>query len=270
MARECTPERTMTLPTDGESFDAYRKSFLGHLEDLRFTIIAAFLSLLAGMLVALPLAPRILSLLKVPLEKAGKDPSTFLVVLEMTGPFSLAMRVIFWSGLVLSFPFITYFVGRFVFPGLLLKERKAVLLGLGSAVVLFAAGVALGYKLTLPLAMRVMFRIGDWIGVAPKFVEVGSYAAFVLQLLIGFGCAFELPVVVLSLGRLGIVSSLQLRDKRRHVIIGLLALAMLLTPPDPYSMVLMAIPLVLLYELCVWLTWSYERNRGTSPEQGGA
>jgi sec-independent protein translocase protein TatC len=92
-------------------------------------------------------------------------------------------------------------------------------------------------------------------------VELSNYVAFVLKLLISFGLAFQLPVILVALGSAGIVSATQLREKRRHVIVGLMVAAMLLTPPDPLTLLLMAIPLILLYEICIWIVLVKERRR---------
>ena len=115
-------------------------------------------------------------------------------------------------------------------------------------------------QLDMPVALKFMIRVNEWIGTSCEFWEEADYVSFVLKLLLAFGLAFELPVVVLALGSMGIVSSEQLRDKRRHVIIGLLVLAMFLTPADPYTMILMAAPMTVLYEFCIWMTWYRERK----------
>jgi len=88
----------------------------------------------------------------------------------------------------------------------------------------------------------------------------------VLKLLIAFGLAFQLPVVLLVLGNMGLVNSVQLRDKRRHVVVGLMILAMLLTPSDPFTMLLMALPLIVLYEICIWMIWAKERKAKQTEE----
>jgi len=237
------------------------KPFLEHLDDLRKTIVRSAALLVAGMLIAIPVAPRVLHLTKVPLIKAGMDPDVFLKVIRVAGGLSIAMRVIFWSGLLISIPFIILVVGSFVFPGLKRKERQAILHSSGFAVALFAGGVCMGYFVTMPVALRMMFRINAWMRVSCEFVELGDYVSFVLRLLIAFGLAFELPVVIVVLGSIGVVSSDQLRARRRHVIVGLLIAAMLLTPPDPLTQIMMAGPLVLLYELCIWVVWFRERAR---------
>ncbi|MBN1557203.1 MAG: twin-arginine translocase subunit TatC [Lentisphaerae bacterium] len=235
------------------------QSFLEHLEDLRRAVIGSAAALAAGMAAALPLAPWMLELLRGRLAAAGENPDTFLRVLQVAGGFSIAMRLVFWGGLLLAMPFIVLAVGGFVFPGLTRRERKTVVRAGGAAVLLFAAGAAMGYFVTLPVALRLMFRINRWLGVTCEFVELADYVAFVLKLLISFGLAFELPVVIVALGFMGILSSAQLRARRRHVIVGLTIASMLLTPPDPLTLLLMAVPLAALYESCIWILWWKEK-----------
>jgi len=229
------------------------KSFLEHLQDLRKTIVWCAVSLGIGIFVAIPLAPYILELLSSPLAKAGKDPGTFLKVFQVAGGLAITLKVVFWAGLLIATPGIVIAIADFVFPGLTAKEKRIVRTSGFFAGILFAAGVAMGYFATLPVALGVMLKINKWIGVESEFVELVDYVGFVLKLLIAFGLAFELPVVVLALGYMGIISSRQLRDKRPVVIVALLVLAMLLTPPDPMTQLLMAGPMAILYELCIWL-----------------
>ena len=251
----------MTTPDTEPGSSGEEKPFFDHLHDLRTTIIQCLVAVTIGILVALPAAPRLLDLVEAPLRRAGKDPDTFLVIFRVVEPFSISMKITFWGGLILALPFVLYFIARFVFPGLMERERKAVLWSLGTGAVLFAAGVVTGYVLTLPVALRMMFRMGEWLGKSPPFIELSNYVSFSLRLLVAFGCAFELPVVVLALGRLGVLTSSQLREKRRHVIVGLMILAMLLTPSDPYTMILMAVPLIALFESCIWIIWGWERRK---------
>ena len=249
----------MTWGTRNDPDEA--KPFVEHLEDLRKTILRSACLLVGGMLIAIPLAPQILRLTKIPLARAGVDPEAFLRVIRVAGGLSITMRIIFWGGLLISLPFVILVIGSFVFPGLKEREKKAITHAAGFALALFVGGLAMGYFLTLPLAIRTILRINSWLGVSCDFVELGDYVSFVLRLLLAFGLAFELPVIVVVLGRIGIISSSQLRSSRRHVIVGLLILAMLLTPPDPITQVLMALPLIALYEICVWVVWFSEKPK---------
>jgi len=248
----------MTLPD--ELSEKHTKSFLEHLEDLRRTLIACAACLAVGLAIAIPLAPHILELLKIPVTLAGQDPVTFLRVLQVTGGFAIATKIVFWSGLLISTPFLVVIIARFVFPGLTLHERRSVIRALLIAAVLFAAGACLSFFTTLPMAIRIMVRASDWLGVPCEFVELGDYVGFSLLLLLAFGLAFELPVVVLLLGTLHIVTSTQLREKRRHAIVILLIIAMFLTPPDVISQLLMGIPMILLFEACIWILHVRERR----------
>jgi sec-independent protein translocase protein TatC len=189
------------------------------------------------------------------------DPDAFLKVLRVTGGLSTGMRIVFWSGLLLSVPVILVAVGRFVVPGLHRRERKAAAWIIGASAVLFAGGVAMGYHLTLPVALRLMFRVNRLLGITCDFVDLADYMSFVLRLLIVFGLAFELPVVIVALGSVGILSSAQLRESRRYVVVGIFVAAMLLTPPDPITQLLMGLPLIALYEACIWIVWLRERSR---------
>lgn len=251
----------MTLPADEEQHQGPLKTFVEHLEDLRRVLIWSAGALLAGMLVAAFLIPRLVTLLKLPLTKAGRDPDALLVAMDMTDGVSVAMQTMFWGGLLLSAPLILCCIAWFVFPALTRPERRAVIGGLAFAAALFAGGVLLGYFLALPPGIRVMLWFYEWMGIPVRFITLTSYAGFVLKLLLAFGLTFELPVILLVLGHLGIVTSSQLRDKRRHAIIAVLIVAMVITPTqDPVTQLLLSLPLVALYELCIWLVWARERR----------
>lgn len=235
------------------------KPFLDHLDELRTTLLKSLGVFLLGVLVAWPLAPFILDLLKRPLINLVEDPDRYLQSLQVAGAFTSALRIIFWSGFLISLPVILYFIGQFVFPGLTSTEKKWVRVGAGSSFFLFAFGVILGYTITLEVALKVMHGIHRWLGVEPMWT-LTSYVTFCMHLLIGFGLSFQLPLVVLILGRMGILTVEQLRGRRRHVFIGLLFLAMFLTPPDPFTQIIMAGPLYLLYECCILLLATVEKR----------
>jgi sec-independent protein translocase protein TatC len=235
-----------------------RKPFLEHLEDLRRVLIRSAMAMAAGMALALAFTPEILAKLKVPLEAIVENPNTFLRSIEVAGAFTATLRIAFWSGLVIASPVLVLILGAYLVPALTPQERRAIS-GVGVlSIALFVIGVWMGYEFTLPFALRAMFMLHGWIGVAAEWT-LTSYVTFATQLLIAFGLAFELPVVLLVLGRLGLIKSATLRAYRRHAIVGILVIAMVLTPPDVFSQLLMGIPLILLYEACIWVIWAWER-----------
>jgi len=255
----------MTSPDEPEE-TLLEKPFLDHLEDLRRTLICMAGALVLGMAAAIPLAPRVLHFLKAPLRRAVSDPDRFLRAMEVSGGFAAAMNIIFWTGLLISSPALVFFAARFVFPGLKRRERRAARRSFLFATALFAAGVAMCYRITLPAAIQIMLGVSEWMGIPVEFVTVSSYVRFALQLLIAFGLVFELPVALLVLGSVGLVNSAQLRRFRRHVIVALFIVAAVLTPPDVFSQLLMGVPLAALYEMCIWLLWWKERLRARGAE----
>ena len=214
-----------------------------------------------GMCIAIPIAPWVLYILKLPLKWAGKDPSTFLQVLDVTGGLSLATQTVFWAGLLISAPFIVYYIWGFVFPGLTHRERSAISNSILFALVLFVLGVLTGYYLALAPGIKVMLWFSDWMGVNVSFFRATDYIRFVAILLLSFGVCFELPIILLILGQMGLVTSRQLRDKRSVAIVVILIIAAVVTPTtDPFTQLVMAIPMCVLYEICIWILWSKERK----------
>lgn len=236
-----------------------QKPFLDHLEDFRRMVIQCAAVLCLAMLVAVPLIPRMLATLKRPLQNIVADPDRFLQTIDVAGGFTAVMQMAFWCGLLFSSPFLVFFIGAFVFPALTRREQQAVLRGSGFAVGLFVFGVFLAYRFTLPFALSAMFAVNTWLGIQAQWT-LTSYVTFTTQLLIAFGLAFELPMVILLLGKLGIVTSAKLREWRSFAIVGILVIGAALTPPDIFSQLIMSVPLYLLYELCVWIIWAWEKK----------
>ncbi len=170
---------------------------------------------------------------------------------EPAAAVKMWLTVTFFGGLLLSLPFAVFFIGLFVMPGVRDVERRLMTrISLFSGG-LFLGGIYMGYRVTLPLALALMLKIGGQLG-GESIWFYNKYVGFALQLLIGFGVAFQLPVVILILGKMGLVSSRSLRAGRPYVVVGIFVLAMILTPPDVMTQILMAAPLILLYEFCIW------------------
>ncbi len=243
------------------------KPFMEHLEDLRQMLIRCAVALAVGTAIALPFAPQIFALLKAPLDGAIDRPDLFLQSIEVTGAFTVAMRIALWGGLLISAPFLVFFIGQFIFPGLTEKERMAIRRAGGFSILLFMVGVLLGYKGTLPVALTMMFGMHDWLGIQPV-PQVTSYVGFTVHLLLAFGIAFQMPVILVILGKLGMLTSTQLMEKRRYVWVILLVAAMILTPPDIFTQLIMAVPLIILYEVCIWVVRATERRGSNRPMTG--
>ncbi len=245
--------------------DGLVKPFLDHLEDLRRTLLRSAAVVALGMVIAFPLAPFLLGLLKQPLYLVTENPDAMLQSMEVAGAFVSAMHIAFWGGILISSPLLVVIIGQFILPALTTTEKRLAGQAGALGIVLFIGGVLFGYVYTLPFALSAMYLFNDWLGVSPLWT-LSSYVSFSVQVLVAFGLAFEIPMVLLVLGRLGIVSGVWLREHRRHAIVGALIIACILTPPDVVSQIIMTIPLVILYEGCIWVVMAWDRKRaaGTS------
>ncbi len=242
--------------------------FLEHVEALRQTLIRCLITVAIATLICIPVAKPIIGWLRAPLlEGAARRDATFeLITTAPIEGFVQVMKVIFSAGVMLSLPLLIWFVGLFVLPGLKPKEQKVLAVGGVVGAILFAIGVTLCYTVSLPVAVSVMFYFNEYLGTTANW-KIEEYLGFVMHLLIGFGLAFELPLVLILLGRMGLVSTHQLRSHRRHVFIGILVLAMLLTPPDIVTQLQMAIPLYLLYECCILILRVFDSRPAPSRKE---
>ncbi len=235
--------------------DAYNdppRPFLEHIQALRSCLINAMLSWVICCIVAGVFSQAIFTWIKAPaiaLEEAGKIK---LVSLNMTGGFGLIMSIAMWGGTALSFPFVMYFLLRFIFPALTKREKVAVLFFLLAGTIFFGLGVSIAYCQLAPNIVRFFNVVNEWISLNVTEVQIESYVPLILKLILAFGLVFQIPLLLFVLGWLGIISSDSLRRWRRFAIVLAFFLGMVLTPPDPMSQILMAVPLVLLYELSIW------------------
>ncbi|MCX7722296.1 MAG: twin-arginine translocase subunit TatC [Verrucomicrobiae bacterium] len=193
-----------------------------------------------------------------------------LVTLSPVGAFVVALKVAAYAGVVLAAPFVLFFVGQFVFPALTRRERyyasRALVIGGG----LFIVGVLFCYFVLVPIALTASVQYAQWLGFATPQWRAEDYVAFVSKFMLGMGLGFELPVVVLALVKIGVLDYRTLARARRYVIVINLIIGAVLTPPDVFTQVLMAVPLQLLYELTVWIAWFWARKERRMRERADA
>jgi sec-independent protein translocase protein TatC len=183
-----------------------------------------------------------------------------LINLGPAGGFVVAFQVAIYGGTVLASPFIFYFVATFVFPALKLRERKYIYRGLAFGGGLFLLGVAFCYFALMPVALAAAQMYSHWLGFGAFQWRAEDYISFVCKFLLGMGLGFELPVVVLTLVKLGVLDYRTLSGARRYVIVINLVLGAVLTTPEPITQIVMFVPLQFLYEITVWIAWYWNRR----------
>lgn len=245
--------------------DDTRAPLLDHLLELRRRLLMSLAALGLCFGVCLYFARPIFAFLVQPLLRAGQGKLIYTQIFEA---FFVEIKVAFFAAMMLAFPIIANQIWQFVAPGLYRNEKRALLPFIFATPVLFTAGAALAYYVAIPVALHFLLGFqGNLGGVQQEALPgVGNYLSFVMQFLFGFGISFLLPVLIMLLERAGVVSRKQLVAARRYAIVGAFAIAAVLTPPDVGSQLLLAIPLVFLYELGLIGIWLTERRREKQKE----
>jgi sec-independent protein translocase protein TatC len=330
-------------PEDEDGEGGAVKSFLEHLEDLRWMIIKIAAATLAGMMVCLFAANQLAAILKWPLKRAaqidrrmpfmpaqtntvlhlhlGSTPlqsidlttnqigslnlgtnrqvtlqlepvqvgsNTFLAVREVPtdpdeatggpqlyymGPadsFMSILHMAFFGGLFLASPFVLYFIGQFVMPALKIVEKKYFLRAFWFGLVLFLIGVSFAYFVIMPPAIKFAELTSNLMGISSQIWKAEDFFGFEIKFMLGMGLGFELPVVLLALVKIGLLDYAKLTAMRRYMIVGNLILGALLTTPEPFTQVIMAAALQVLFEVAVWIAWYWERQEKKRQAAAGA
>jgi sec-independent protein translocase protein TatC len=266
-------EREEVLP-DEDDGGGEVKSFLEHLEDLRWTLIKSLTALVLAMIVCLVAGKWLAWALKRPIEKAGINIQ--LDYLDPAAPFLSAIHMGFFGGVILAAPFIFYYIAQFVMPALKRKEKKYFFRACAIGSGLFLTGVCVCYFIIMPLALRAAVQYSNWLldqKYDPAKVilwRAEPYFSFTSKFMVGMGLGFELPVVLLTLVRLGVLDYRKLASMRRYMIVVCLVVGALLTTPEVVTQVAMALPLYLLYEASVWIAWYWERQEKKKQETEAA
>jgi sec-independent protein translocase protein TatC len=319
-------------PEDAEAEGGAVKTFLEHLEDLRWVLIKSAAATLAAMTVCLFNVKPLVTVLKWPMSRAAKrhifllpdttnqlvtfqignnrltpmdlgtnligalnigtnqhttvalefvesggqqlvtwqviptppeeavSSSPDLVFLDPSEPFLFWMHISFFAGLILASPFVLYFIGQFLMPALKIREKKYFLRAFGVGIGLFFLGVSVAYFVVMPPALKFAEQFSVFMGLKVPIWNFSSYSSFLVKFMLGMGLGFELPVVLLALVKIGILDYEKLAGMRRYVIVGNLILGALLTTPEVFTQVVMAIALQLLFEVSVWVAWYWERQ----------
>lgn len=194
------------------------------------------------------------------LAETAQRLSVELLNLSPASGFFVAFQVAFYAGIVLASPFIFYFIAAFVFPALKLKERHYVYRGLGFGVGLFLLGVAFCYFALMPVALAASQKYSQWLGFSATQWKADDYISFVCKFMLGMGLGFEMPVVILTLVKIGILDYAMLSKARKYMIVINLILGALLTTPEVITQLIMFLPLQLLFEISLWITWYWEKR----------
>ena len=324
----------MADPTEEPSPDEFEegggpvKTFLEHLEDLRWLLVKSGAALLVGLIVCLYGTAQIVWILKRPLEQAALiqtgntqkaivrfgtntlttlesptnrlglldlgtnaitliqvepvqvgtnvllsltvDPNpshaiqlasaTELVYFDPAAPFMSSLHLAFYGAILFTSPIIFFFLAQFILPALKVREKKYILRACAVGVGLFFAGVSFCYFFVLARALKFAELFALWMGVKVPEWRAETYFSFVTKFMLGMGLGFELPVVLLALVKIGILDYAKLSALRRYMIVVNLILGALLTTPEVFTQVVMAIILQILYEISVWIAWYWERR----------
>jgi sec-independent protein translocase protein TatC len=251
---------------DEAAIDATKAPLMDHLIELRKRLVYSLLALFGSFIVCYVFARPIYAFLTQPLANAlAGQPGRHLIYTALSETFFTYVKVALFGGICLAFPVLAAQVWMFIAPGLYKRERNGFFPFMLATPVLFSIGACFVFYVMMPLAIQffLSFETPGGHGALPIQLDakVSEYLDFVMTLIFAFGVCFQLPVLLSLLGRVGIISSAQLRSMRRYAILGIVVLAAIITPPDPFSMMSLALPLVLLYEISICCVRLIERSR---------
>jgi sec-independent protein translocase protein TatC len=255
----------MTDPNQVPEFDPLRQPLLAHLIELRKRLIWSFAAILVGFIVSYLFAPQIYAFLVQPLATVTEGEHRRLIYTGLTEAFITYVKLALWTGCFIAFPVIATQIWMFVAPGLYQSERKAFLPFLIATPVFFIMGAAMAYYFVFPLAWRFFLSfelpgIGNSLPIQLE-ARVSEYLSLSMTVIFAFGIAFEMPVILVLLTRIGILSAEKLSKFRRYAIVLIFIAAAILTPPDVISQLSLALPLLVLYELSIFGSKWVERNK---------
>jgi len=237
--------------------------FLEHLEELRSRLIRCVIAAFAGLLACFAFSKKLFDLLMLPLYRALPEKGSMIYTAPHEAFFTY-IKVALVAGIFLTSPYIFYQGWMFIRPGLYAHERKYIIPISFCSALLFVAGSLFGYFVIFPYAYRFFMGFSD-VFISPMITMKEGFS-FALRLLIAFGVVFELPLVIFFLARLGLVTPKGLRTKRKYAILAAFMLSAFLTPPDLFTQTFMAGPLIVLYEVGIWIAVFFGKKRAPEGE----
>ncbi|EQA99627.1 sec-independent protein translocase protein TatC [Sphingobium wenxiniae] len=246
-----------------KDIDDTKAPLLDHLIELRGRLLKCVWALLLTGVVCFYFSDKLFAVLVHPLKEAFGDAGGRLVYTKLYEAFFVQVKIAIFGAFFLSFPIIANQLWAFVAPGLYAKEKKALLPFIIMTPVLFVMGASLAYFVVMPTAFHFFLQFqGNSSGLSVEALpSAGDYLTLVMQFILAFGISFLMPVLLMLLNRAGFVTRAQLIGLRRYMIVAAFVLAAVLTPPDVVSQLMLAIPLLLLYEITIVAIWFTDRRR---------